>query len=65
MKDGTEELVRSVRRVTFAGMAVNVGIAALKGRTLRDRARNLIEIAHPDFRDELKAEFEKRFNCKY
>lgn len=41
------------------------GIAALKGRTLRDRARNLIEIAHPDFRDELKAEFEKRFNCKY
>ena len=31
MKDGTEELVRSVRRVTFAGMAVNVGIAALKG----------------------------------
>ena len=31
------------------------GIAALKGRTLRDRARNLIEIAHPDFRDELKA----------
>ena len=31
MKDGTEELVRSVRRVTFAGMAVNVGIATLKG----------------------------------
>ena len=41
------------------------GIAALKGRTLRQRARALIEIAHPDFRDGLKAEFEKRFHCPY
>ncbi|MBQ3391794.1 MAG: acetyl-CoA hydrolase/transferase family protein [Lachnospiraceae bacterium] len=41
------------------------GIAALKGHTLRDRARALISIAHPDFRDELKDEFEKRFHCKY
>lgn len=41
------------------------GVAPLKGRTLRQRARNLIEIAHPDFRDELKAEYEKRFHCKY
>jgi 4-hydroxybutyrate CoA-transferase len=37
------------------------GIAQLKGQTLRERARRLIEIAHPDFRDSLKAEFEKRF----
>ncbi len=41
------------------------GIAALKGRTLRERAKNLIEIAHPDFRDELKKEFERRFHQKY
>lgn len=41
------------------------GAAHLKGETLRQRARNLIEIAHPDFRDELKAEYEKRFRCKY
>ena len=41
------------------------GVAALKGRTLRQRARALIEIAHPDFRDGLKAEYEKRFHCKY
>lgn len=41
------------------------GVAHLKGETLRQRARNLIEIAHPDFRDELKAEFEKRFHCQY
>ena len=31
MTDATESMVRAVRRVTFAGMAVNVGIAALKG----------------------------------
>lgn len=37
------------------------GIASLKGKTLRDRAKSLINIAHPDFREELKAEFEKRF----
>lgn len=41
------------------------GIAALKGQTLRQRARNLIEIAHPDFRDGLKEEYERRFHCKY
>lgn len=41
------------------------GIAPLKGKTLKDRARNLINVAHPDFREELKAEFEKRFNAKY
>jgi 4-hydroxybutyrate CoA-transferase len=30
------------------------GIADLHGRTLRDRARSLIDIAHPAFRDELE-----------
>lgn len=41
------------------------GIAELKGKTLKERARNLINIAHPDFREELKAEFEKRFCAKF
>lgn len=41
------------------------GIAHLKGRTLRERARALIEIAHPDFRDGLKKEFEQRFHTAY
>lgn len=41
------------------------GIAELKGKTLKQRARNLISIAHPSFRDELKEEFEKRFNAKF
>lgn len=38
------------------------GVAALKGRTLRDRARALIAIAHPDFRDGLAEEFRRRFH---
>lgn len=41
------------------------GIAHLRGKTLRDRARALIEIAHPDFRPGLIQEFENRFHCKY
>lgn len=41
------------------------GIAPLKGQTLKQRARNLIAIAHPDFQEELKAEYERRFHCTY
>jgi len=37
------------------------GIAQLKGQTLRERARRLIDIAHPNFREDLKAEFKLRF----
>ncbi len=41
------------------------GIANLKYRTMRDRARMLIDIAHPNFREELKEAFAKRFNTNY
>jgi 4-hydroxybutyrate CoA-transferase len=41
------------------------GIAPLKGKSLRERARNLINIAHPNFRDMLGEEFERRFCEKY
>ncbi|MCL1993637.1 MAG: 4-hydroxybutyrate CoA-transferase [Spirochaetes bacterium] len=41
------------------------GIAHLRGQTLRERAFRLIEIAHPDFRDGLKKEFERRFHRSY
>ncbi len=41
------------------------GIAKLKGKTVKDRARALINIAHPDFRVELKESFEKMFKVKY
>ena len=38
------------------------GIAHLRGATLRQRAKMLIDIAHPKFRDELQEEFGRRFN---
>ena len=41
------------------------GIAKLKGTNLKDRARQLINIAHPDFREELKEQFKERFNAEF
>lgn len=41
------------------------GIAELKGKSLRERARNLINIAHPETKGPLIEEFEKRFNDKF
>ena len=35
------------------------GIAHLRGQSLRNRARALISVAHPKFRDEIKEEYEK------
>ena len=32
------------------------GIARLKGKSIRERANELIAVAHPDFRNELRAE---------
>jgi 4-hydroxybutyrate CoA-transferase len=41
------------------------GIAKMRGNDLRTRARQLIEISHPDFRDEMREYYEKRFGEKY
>ena len=38
------------------------GIATLKGKTVRERANELIAIAHPDFRSELRAEVKRLYN---
>ena len=35
------------------------GIAEMRGKTLSERTRALIAIAHPDFREALKAEARK------
>ena len=40
------------------------GIANLKYYTVRERAKSLIRIAHPKFRDWLWDEYERRFNAK-
>ncbi len=37
-------------------VATEFGIAKLKGKSIRERANEMIAIAHPDFRSELRAE---------
>lgn len=41
------------------------GAVRLKGKPLQERARLLINIAHPDFKEELISEFENRFKTVY
>ena len=40
------------------------GVAQLHGKSLRERAKALINIAAPEFREALGAEYEKRFHEK-
>jgi 4-hydroxybutyrate CoA-transferase len=40
------------------------GVAKLKGKTVRERARALIEVAHPNFRDYLKEEFARIYGFR-
>lgn len=39
------------------------GIAPMRGKSLRQRGKLLIQIAHPSFREELIREFERRYKC--
>jgi len=41
------------------------GIARLKGKTLKERGRSLINISHPDFRDGLIQDWEEAYRCKF
>ncbi|NTV91654.1 MAG: 4-hydroxybutyrate CoA-transferase, partial [Clostridiales bacterium] len=41
------------------------GAAYMKGKSLKERARALINIAHPDFRASLAEEWEKRFKTEF
>ena len=51
----------SVPRTYVDYVVTEYGIASLAGATERGRAEMLIEIAHPDFRDELRAAARERF----
>ncbi len=43
-------------------VATEYGIATLKGKSIRGRVNELIAIAHPDFRSELRAEAKRLYN---
>ncbi|WP_265459907.1 acetyl-CoA hydrolase/transferase family protein [Enterococcus sp. HY326] len=52
-------------RNDVAVIVTEYGIADLRGKSIRERSRALIEIAHPNFREELEAEWEKRYGMKW
>ena len=63
--DGERERVSTIVPTQPAGMAISLmradvdfvvteyGVASLRGASVRDRAMELISIAHPDYRDQL------------
>jgi acyl-CoA hydrolase len=51
----TEGMLVTTPRHQIDLVATEHGVAHLRGRTVRERAAALAEIAHPDFRDELAA----------
>jgi 4-hydroxybutyrate CoA-transferase len=53
--------VVTIQRNLADYIVTEYGVARIKGKTLRQRAQALINIAHPDFREELKREAKKLF----
>ena len=43
----------SLMRADVDFVVTEYGVASLRGASLKDRARELISIAHPDYREEL------------
>lgn len=54
-----ESTIVTIPRSCVDYVVTEYGIAHLQGKTLRQRANELIAIAHPDFRNELKREAQK------
>ena len=55
----TPGAVVSISRNVVDYVVTEYGIAPLRGRSVRQKVRNLIAVAHPDFRAELQAQAEK------
>ena len=51
----------SAPRSLIENVATEYGIAHLAGKTLRERAEEMIKVAHPQFREELRAYAEKNW----
>ncbi len=52
----TPGAVVTTNKNTVDNVVTEFGLAELRGRSIRERARALIEVAHPRFRDELRHE---------
>jgi len=67
-RDGSKKRISNINAIHPEGSVISLsrndvdfvcteyGFAALRGATLRERARALIDIAHPDYRDSLEEE---------
>ncbi len=60
----TENSAVTTSRNDVNYIVTEYGVAQLKGKTMKQRARELIKIAHPDFREYLCSVFEERFGEK-
>jgi acyl-CoA hydrolase len=49
----------TLSRTDVDHIVTEYGVASLRGRSIRERVKELIKIAHPNFREELKREAEK------
>lgn len=54
----TEGAMVSITRNVVDNIVTEYGVAPMRGRTVRQRVQNLIAVAHPDFREELKKQAE-------
>jgi 4-hydroxybutyrate CoA-transferase len=54
--------VVTTTRTDIHYVVTEYGIANLRGKSIPERAKALIAIAHPDFRDVLTAEFRRIYN---
>lgn len=52
-------------RNDVAVIITEYGIADLRGKSIRERSRALINIAHPNFREELQEEWERRYHMAW
>ena len=49
----------SIHRNVADNIVTEYGIARLRGKSVRERAEELIAVSHPDFREELRAQARK------
>jgi 4-hydroxybutyrate CoA-transferase len=59
-----EGAVVTTTRSDIHYVVTEYGIADLRGKSVPERAKALITIAHPDFRGELKKDFQRIYNRK-